>query len=419
MTTTTAGASPRAAATAATPAPHPLARPDFRALVGGSTLASLSVGFFEVPVMWWLALQGGTRAVAAVAFVGALAYVLAAPVGGVLADRLPKVGLARAGYLIDGLLTALAGLLLALGAFPLAAALALLAITNLVTAARAPALGALVPLLLEPGELERGNAAMGLGRTVASLASFGVAGLATAALGPAGALFAGAGLLLAATVALAWVREPTGTAADAPDDPDRTTGWSAGFQALRESPLLASVVATAALLNFALAPTAVLFAPYALELGADARGYGLLGAGIVGGQLLGLLLRNLRSWGRPLPVLVGGTLALGGGTALFAVAPSLPWALACAALGGCAAALMNVELQTLFQTRIDRERLGRAMGVNVALARAAQPAGFAVAGAVAGVAGPREIFLVMGVVLALTAALWLRPAVARQLRPQE
>lgn len=413
------------ASTASATVRHPLARPDFRSLVTGATLAALSVGFFEVPVMWWLAQQGGARAVASVALVGALAYLLAAPVGGVLADRLPKVRLARTGYLIDGALTALAGYLLLQGAFPLAAALVLLAATNLVTAAREPALGALLPTLLDPDEIELGNAAMGLAATVAALASFGVAGAATALLGPAGALFLGSALLLAATLALAFVREPapprssasTSESDRAADGEARTSGagWGVGFRTLRDSPLLASVALTAALINFVLAPAPVLFAPYVVALGGDATGYGALGMAIVAGQLLGSLLRSARSWGRPLAALVGGTVTLGAGLALLAVAPGLVPALACAAIVGLAASVLNVELQTLIQTRVDPERLGRSLGVFTALSRAAQPAGFALAGAVAGAMGPRDIFLVMGIVTAAMALLWLRPSVATRL----
>lgn len=419
------------ASSASHTASHPLQRTDFRALVLGATAASLSIGFFEVPVMWWLAQRGGAQAVAAVALVGSLAYIVAAPLGGILTDRLPKVRLAQGGYVLDAVLTAVAAALLLHGLFPLAAVLVLLALTNLITAAREPALGALVPLLLAEERVGQGNAAMGLATTVAAFASFGVAGALTAVVGPAGTLLVGSGLLLSASLALAWVREPAvasgGRGTEAPEEGDATAGastavpeesgraWTAGFRALLESPLLGSITLTAAVLNFVLAPAPVLFAPYAADLGNGAAGYGALGAAILGGQLLGLLLRNATTFGRPLPTLVSGTVGLGAGIALLAVAPGLIAALVCAASVGAAASVLNVELQTLFQTRVDPERLGRALGVFTAASRAAQPAGLAIAGALAGVAAPREIFLVIGLATLASTLLWLRPTVARHL----
>jgi DHA3 family macrolide efflux protein-like MFS transporter len=152
-----------------------------------------------------------------------------------------------------------------------------------------------------------------------------------------------------------------------------------------------------------------------VALGGDASGYGALGMAIVAGQLLGSLLRSARSWGRPLAALVGGTVALGAGLAGIAVAPGLGAALAGAALVGLAAAVLNVELQTLMQTRVDPDRLGRSLGVFTALSRAAQPAGFALAGAVAGAVGPRDVFAVMGIVTVAMSLLWLRPSVAARL----
>ncbi|MFC6660212.1 hypothetical protein [Deinococcus multiflagellatus] len=92
---------------------HPIALPTFRQLLTTRVLATLSVGFYNVPLLWWvLEHTGSGSAVAALGLVGALAAMVVAPWGGVLADRGQKKNLIQRTYLLDaGLLLAGAALL--------------------------------------------------------------------------------------------------------------------------------------------------------------------------------------------------------------------------------------------------------------------------------------------------------------------
>lgn len=404
---------------------HPIKNPQFRLLLATRLAANLSAGFFEVAVIWWVFETTGSGAlIAAIALVGSLSYILVAPWGGVLADRYSKKSLITLMYWIDGALTAAAGVLLMLGQLHLALIFLLLAITNIATALRAPALGALLPLILPKESYQQGNATMGLAVSLAGMSSFPLAGVATAALGAGGALLVCAGLILVAGLFMAFLQEPKISPASDQAASEQATGpvkaapvasFIEGVQAVLQSNVLLSVVVTVAVLNLIAAPLTVLLAPYTKLLTAGAAGFGLLAGAVVLGQLLGLSLANFWKVSRPLAVIVPGTVGIALSFAGLYLAPTLPFAIAALAFGGLCAALMNVQLEIILQTNVKPELLGRAYGLLGSLGMAAQPAGYAAAGGLMAIWPIRPIFAGMAVMVFLMTAAWLRPVVRQQL----
>ncbi|MBS3966862.1 MAG: MFS transporter [Truepera sp.] len=405
---------------------HPIRNPQYRLLLFTRLAANLSSGFFEIAIFWWVLETTGSGAlIAIVALVGSLSYIVVAPWGGVLADRYSKKALGSWMYAIDGALTAAAGVLLMLGHLNLALALVLLAVTNTATALRGPALSALLPLILPKESYQQGNATMGLAVSLAGLSSFALAGVATAAFGPGGALLIGAGLILLAALFLVFLREPQVAAvkAETKDDseaseeakPAQTGGFREGLRVVWQSPLLLSVVLTVTVLNFIVAPLTVLLAPYADLLTAGAAGFGLLAAAPLVGQLLGLALMNLIRVTKPLAILIMGTVGVAVSLFGLAGAPTLAFAMAAMALGGFCAALMNVQLEVIVQTNVQPALMGRAYGLLSALSMGAQPGGYAVAGVLMAVWPIRMIFAVMAAPVLVMSLAWLRPTIRRQL----
>ena len=344
---------------------HPLRIRDFNLLLATRLFESLSVGFFEVPLIWWvLTTTGNESLVAVVAFVGTSAYLVASPFGGVLADRYSKKTLAISMLLVDASLTGVAAVLFLLGSLTLPVALVLLTITNVATALRGPALSALLPLILPKESYQKGNAAMGLSTSLANLSSFAVAGLANAAFGAGGTLLICVGLLLAASVILVFLHEPTRSASKQVQEEsveeiaEPEGGFVEGFQVIWDNSLLLAIIGTAVVLNFLVAPLTVLAAPYAKLLGAGSAGYGYLSASFVGGQFLGFFLMNLFQVLRPLTVLVLGTLA--GALCLVSVAlsPLLGLSIVALAIFGIASALMTIQVQTILQESVSDEPYG-------------------------------------------------------------
>ena len=398
---------------------HPLRIKDFNLLLATRLFESLSVGFFEVPLIWWvLTTTGNESLVAVVAFVGTSAYLVASPFGGVLADRYSKKTLSISMLLVDASLTGVAAVLFLLGSLTLPVALVLLTITNVATALRGPALSALLPLILPKENYQKGNAAMGLSTSLANLSSFAVAGLANAAFGAGETLLICVSLLLAASIILVFLREPTRSAAKQVQEEsveeevtESEGGFVEGFQVIWGNSLLLAIIGTAVVLNFLVAPLTVLAAPYAQLLGAGSAGYGYLSASFVGGQFLGFFLMNFFQVQQPLTVLVAGTLT--GALCLVGVAlsPLLLLSLVALAIFGVASALMTIQVQTILQESVSDELMGRVYGLFMALVRGAQPAGYALAGGALALFSVRTIFFGMGVLMAPLALTWLRSAV--------
>ena len=425
-------------------AQHPIRNRNFINLLVTQLFAQLSTGFFEIPIMWWLIeTTGSGQIVATVAFIASIAYLVGSPYGGVLADKGSKKILSTSMFLVDAVFTSLVAILLIVGNLNLITILVLLAITNLATALRGPALNSLLPLTVAKVQYQQANATMGLATQFAALASMAVAGIATAILGVSGALFTGVGLLLLATIFMQFYKEPRVVAApeeqsEPPEDLLKNTelnqhsdvvhdvvtrkqksAFRIGLDAVFTNPLILAIVTTTTLLNFTLAPMTVLFAPFAKSLNLTATGFGLFGASLVAGQILGLALLNVLKINHPLRMLVLGNLGIALGLFTLSFATQLWMALIPCGLMGFSASLMTIQLQVIFQNHIAPEVLGRASGILGALSMAAQPLGLILTGVLLGIYAPQRIFVLMAIIITVASLLWLRSSIRYHFNHQE
>ncbi|MBS3934291.1 MAG: MFS transporter [Truepera sp.] len=403
---------------------HPIHNANFRILFVARFIDELSLGFFTIPLFWWiLTVAESPSLVAVAALAGSLSYLVAAPWGGVLADRWRKKYVIVSSNLLGLTLAAVVGVLIYTGLANFYWVLGFLIGSSLASAAREPSLSALLPLLLAKEQYQRGNATIGLVAQFARLSAFAIAGIVTAALGVAAAIFIGVGSLLISVVIMLFLKEPAVSGAAAPEaaasqGTQKRTFLLAGFRLLGRTPLLLSLVLTATLLNFILSPLAVILAPYAEQLGAGAQGFGSLAAAMVAGNILGLGLMNLVSVKRPLRMLVGGTMGMALAMLVMAFSHDLWLAMAAISFAGMCGAMMGVQLSTVVQKNVPRELMGRTVGVMSALGEGAMPAGYAVAGLLLAVVSVSEIFIGMFVLTALASLVWLRPSVRHSFRPE-
>jgi len=395
---------------------HPIRNSNFRVLLISRLAATLGIYFLEVALMWWvLETTGRSSSVAWAALSGVLVYLVAAPFSGALADRTWKKGLAAVGYLISGLVPLVALYLLRAGWLSFFAVLALVAFDNLATALRAPALRSLTPLVLSPDQYAQGNALMAGTQKIAALASMPLGGLLIGKFGVAPTLLVTAALYTLSALVVVFVNEPRVAAREAVNQSGSAGSVVEGFRALLSSPVLTALVITAALINLVLSPLAVLMAPFAKLLGAGPEGYGLLGGAVVAGELLGFISLSIVRGGRPLAWLLVGNFGIAASLALLAFAGHLVGAMVALAVGGVAAALMNVQLETIAQKSVPEDLLGRAFGLLSALSMGAQPLGYAFSGILLSKISVTQTFLAMALLLLGGAFLWLRPAILRSL----
>ncbi len=212
--------------------PHPLRSPVFRAVLLTRLFSALTGGFYNVPIMWWvLEKTGSGTLIASVGLASAVAGLIAAPIGGMIADRGRKRLLIQATYVLDALLLVTMAALVFTGHMRVAFVFPLLAVTSFAAALRGPASAVLVPLILPRAVYQQGNALMSLTGNLASLGGYAVAGTATGLVGVHGAMLIGAGLLLLAILTLTLVPEPAIPARS----PDGTTDAAESPTAHREA----------------------------------------------------------------------------------------------------------------------------------------------------------------------------------------
>lgn len=339
---------------------------------------------------------------------------------GVLVDRWDR----RRTIIVTALLQALALLpLLAASADRMWIVYTVAAVEACLGAVINPARQALVPSLVEPDQLARGNALIAVSDSIARLVGSPLGGIAFAAGGLPGVVIADAATFLATAGLVALMRRPPPAAhgdEEAPVDTERRLlrEWAEGLALIARSGTLRTLAAITALGSVSQGLFLVLFIVYVTQdLGAGDAGVGLLRGvqaigGVLGGLLSGMLVRRLSP--RAL---------VGAGYLVFGVLSLVTWNLAPVttalgvyaglfiAMGIPAVATATGEI-TLVQTGTPPHALGRVIAAMTTVSGAAQGVGLLAGGllaerfdVVAILDGQAALYLLCGVI----AMVFLRP----------
>ncbi|MFG2845239.1 MFS transporter [Kitasatospora sp. NPDC048296] len=326
-----------------------------------------------------------------------LPVVLVLLAGGVIADRFGSRRLMLGSDVLRGLVQALFAGLLAAGHAPVRAMVALVAVWGIGEGLFMPAFGAILPDLVRRKELlADGNTLLGLSRSVSTVAGPALAGLVTAARGPAAVLLVDAVTYGVGALALAGLRLP-----DRPGTDDGTSmlrELRAGWSEFAARPWLWITTAQMGLFNLLVWAPFLVLGPLTAqrELG-GARAWGLV-MGVYGaGAVLGGLWMLGRRPGRPLAVATVAGLAWALPSAALAAGASLVWVVAGALVAGVGSAVCGTLFSTTTQRWVPVELLGRLTSFGSLGAFVLGPLGLAAAGPLAARLGTGEVLL-LGVV---------------------
>ncbi len=382
----------------------PLRVPAFRWLFAGQAVSAVGDQVFPVAVAALVVQRGGTAGELGLVLAARFgALVLFALLGGVWADRLPRVAVLRGADLLR--LVAL----LALGAasatgHPSVPVLA--ALVFLVGAGEAffrPAFGALLPTVLPPDALAGGNAVSSASQHVALVVGPGLAGLLLLVTGPATVFAVDAVTFAVSLATLLRVHEPPYR-----PGPRRrvVTEMAEGVRAVRERPWVAAVLLMATVqLLLIVAPCTVLLPIVVHDSGAPASTYGLvLAVGACGG-LLGALA--CARWHPRHPGRAGLLLLT-----LYALAPLALLAKAPAPVLAGAWFLASLGLtpfiiwwETALQAAVPRRLLARVVSLDWLCSLALLPAGLALTGPVTAAVGRGPVLVTAAGVAVVTSLL--------------
>ncbi len=351
---------------------------DFRLLFSGQVVSAIGDQIFPIAVTVQVLDHGGDA--------GDLGFVLAARfaslvvfalLGGAWADRLPRV---RVLLGADGLrLVAVLGLALSSGhraSVPVLATLVF--VVGAGEAFFRPAYGALLPDVLPPADLARGNALSGSTFHFAAIVGPGLAGALVVGFGPRGALFVDALTFLVSLGTLVLVAEPARVMAER-RRLHREIGE--GFRAVRARPWVVAVLAMAmAQLMLAIPPMSVLLPTVVRETGAATASYGyVLAIGAIGG-LIGAMVAGHVTPRRPGLVAMVGVIALGA-EPLALLVHAAPWGLAVAwFVSSAGLGPFLVYWETALQADVPKELLARVISIDWMCSFALLPLGLVLVG---------------------------------------
>ncbi len=400
------------------------ANQNFRLYFAARIVSQLGDQLYVFAISWFvLDLTKSSFHMAALLAVNALAAMAAAPIGGLIADRVSRRAILVVTDVVQG------GVLLGLLALQQAHLLSLgmlyagTVLLGLASAVFSPAAGAIIPGIVErehvPGAVAAGQAASNF-CTIAGMllggAMYGLVGIAGILAFNAACNLAAAGMQSRIQVSR-FAMSPG--AAGGPPRPLREL--RDGFRHVRTDRAVFTLLLVNTVFTLAALPIAMVYTPYLFNVilgGSPAQAafpQAAIWAGIILGSTAAARLLRRR---RPETLIAGGLLALAIHALLMIALVWGRWLLgpqgmsaACTAanlVAGAAAAFFVVPTYSIFHARTAEQFRGRFWGLEGALRTAALCAGYFLAGALAQRLPLEAVFAETGVVLAVLSVVVMR-----------
>lgn len=367
---------------------------DFQWMVVGQIISLFGNSILRFALsLYVLELTGSATAFGGILALSMIPTVLCAPLGGVLADRVPRQRI-MAG--LDFLTAALAGgyAVLTGGAGSLTAVGALMMALSVIQAVYQPAVQASIPALTPPEGRVAANGAVAQVLALANLLGPVLGGALYGWMGLTPMLWVSGGCFLASAVMECFLHIPF-------SPPERRGTMLAGIAAdlgeagrflVREEPWLFRLLLLLAGLNLLVSPVFVVGLPYLVKvrLGLSAQLYGaaegVMGLGsVLGGVLSGPVLGRMAFRHTHRFLLGCSLLLLPVAAALLLGLPALGAygvLLACVLLGLACVMLFNIAAQTFFQHVTPPHLMGKTAAFITAVCTCAAPLGQALYGVV-------------------------------------
>jgi hypothetical protein len=387
-----------------------LRRRDFRRTYLAIGVSELGDAFQYIALMWLALESAGPLGVIAVRLADSVPALLFGLHGGLIADRLDRKRTMIGADLVRGaVLVPIAAAGLA-GELPLAALVAAAFVLTAATSYFAPAYGAILPALVDRRNVQQAN---GLVRATADallVGGWALAALLLAAL-PLSAFF----VLNSASFFLSAVLL-SGVRVRQDGEPPAQLRIRDGFAALRPLPALAAAVGVLAVAVTISSGTWIVGVPELVrtELGRGAAVFSLVAAAYAFGSIAaGIALTRVTIRRKAVGSIVAWSAYLPG-YALFALASSVPVALAAGAAVGFGQGASWVLINSAAQEQVPDRLLGRVMGLIALVHRGAHATGLLFVAPLFAVTEPQLVFAAAAIAIPLTALMGLAFASRRE-----
>jgi hypothetical protein len=396
----------------------PLREPNFRWYFAAQVVDG--VGSYMAPVALAFAVlhvSDSPRALGAVLAANSIPLVVFLLVGGVIADRLPRLLVIRVGNLGAAATQGVVAALVLTGHAQLWMLIVLEACNGTLQAALFPALQGLFPQLVDKSQLQEANLLMSLSRGALRIVSPAIGAVLVVGVGPGWALAVDAVTWVVAAALLTRVRLPERV---------RTTSGSSVLADLREGWDLFTgttwfwlIVLIFGVLNAIQSGAWFTLGPVHAKATIGADGWGSLVSAESAGVLVMTLLLMRRRLARPLVSGLFGVTLLGLPMLAFGLTDHLALLLACSFAGGAGVQVFSLGWQLAMQENVPEAMLSRAYSYDALGSFVAIPVGQLAAGGFAAAFGLTHVLTAAGVLYLLLPALALGSASVRGLRRVE
>lgn len=359
----------------------PLSERNFRYLWTGQAVSAAGDALTPVALAFaTLQIAHSASALGLVLAASTTARVVLLPIGGVWADRLPRQLVMLSSDSIRAVAELTIAVLLLTGHAQLWTLIVLAVADGAASAFFMPASGALVPQTVGASHLQQANALMGLTRSTTWVLGPAVSGILVAVAGPGWVFAIDSVSFIASAVSLAMLRVPP---MPAKEQTSFFAELAAGWRAVSSRTWYLINLCSHALWNFAIAAFFVLGPIVAKQHLGGASAWGLIGASMGAGSVVGGLIALRVVPRRPL-VVANLALTLAALQPLALIGPSpIVVIMATGVLGFAGLTFLNEVWNATVPQLMPRDVLARANSFDWVVSLIAMPAGFAICGPVA------------------------------------
>src|SRR5215203_3076454 len=366
------------------------------ALLWIGSVISNSGSWMQIVAQGWLVYQltDSPLMLGLVGMARATPMIFLPPMGGVVADRVPRLKLLKVTQILSLLVALLLAVLVSTGMIEVWQIIVLSFLSGAVNAFDQPTRQALLPELVRPADMTNAIALNSAAWQGAALIGPTLAGATVAVAGLSVAFYANAASFLAVVIALYLMRGVPERAAGGGRQRGLFSDLIEGLRYVRATRLIATLLLLSAVTNIfgrSFQQLLPVFARDVLHVGTS--GLGLLMAAPGAGTLIGAVaigaMGDVRRKGM---VLVVAMLAFGGVLALFTLSRSFVLSLLLLTLAGTATIVFSSMLMTMLQLSAPGAMRGRVMSLVTVTMQGFAPLGALLTGAIATAIGtPRAV----------------------------
>jgi MFS family permease len=391
---------------------RPLRIRDFRFMFVGETVSLVGDHFHYVALAWLtLQLTGSGLALGTVLMVAAIPRAVFMLLGGALSDRFSPRSLMLYSNALRALVVGIVATLVLTGRAELWQLYIMGGIFGVVDALFYPAIGTIVPMLVDEPNLPPANALMQGSQQFATLVGPAVAGIVVAWVQTGPAFAVDAVSFAVAAGALLFVvggrRAPKPAHGDAgAAGPSLLSTIAEGLHYAWGDPAVRALIMLTAAFNFAFTGPVNVGLVFLADhvLGGGSVTFGLLVSALGAGALAGAVgAGSFAGMPRLGTVVLSIAVGLGILLALLGVAPNVPLAAAVAAGIGLGAGFLNVHIISWLQGRTADDMRGRVMSMVMLGSVGLAPVSYALAGAVVDLGPVSLMFAVAGAIIVVAA----------------